>query len=205
MIIFVIVIALGAIFFIPMIDLSNNMDSLRREYNTMTHKELDNIYVNSNSNIFSVDTNFREQVGVDIQKKRFFSSVFNGYILVNSFKEPSYRLVNTIDLNKVIDIELREDNDIVTKVSTASVVARGVVGGVVAGGIGTIIGGATAKSKSSSSLKEISIRFKLSDMNNPYQEILVAFNKNGISKEKRQEVYKLFSQLELLLYNMKNE
>ncbi len=203
MIIFVIVIALGAIFFIPLIDLCNNMNSLIPEYRNMTHEELDNIYVNSNSNIFSVDTNFREQVGVDIQKKRFFSSVFNGYILVNSFKEPSYRLVNTIDLNKVIDIELREDNDIVTKVSTASVVARGVVGGVVAGGIGTIIGGATAKSKSSSSLKEISIRFKLSDMNNPYQEILVAFNKNGITKEKQQEVYKLFSQLELLVSDVK--
>ncbi|WP_285007325.1 hypothetical protein [Lactococcus garvieae] len=198
-----IVIALGAIFFIPLIDLCNNMNSLIPEYRNMTHEELDNIYVNSNSNIFSVDTNFREQVGVDIQKKRFFSSVFNGYILVNSFKEPSYRLVNTIDLNKVIDIELREDNDIVTKVSTASVVARGVVGGVVAGGIGTIIGGATAKSKSSSSLKEISIRFKLSDMNNPYQEILVAFNKNGITKEKQQEVYKLFSQLELLVSDVK--
>lgn len=205
MIIFVIVIALGAIFFIPMIDLSNNIDSLRREYNTMTHKELDNIYVNSNSNIFSVDTNFREEVGVDVQKKRFFSSTFNGYILVNGFKEPSYRIVNVIELNKVIDIELREDNDIVTKVSTASVVARGVVGGVLAGGIGTIIGSATAKSKSSSSLKEISIRFKLSDMNNPYQEILVSFSKDGISKEKQQEVYKLFSQLELLLYNIKNE
>lgn len=203
MIIFVIVVALGAIFFIPMIDLSNNMNSLRREYNTMTHKELENIYVNSNSNIFSVDTNFREQVGIDIQRKRFFSSTFNGYILVNGFKEPSYRLVNVIDLNKVIDIELIEDNDIVTKVSTASVVARGVVGGMLAGGIGTIVGGATAKSKSSSSLKEISIRFKLSDMNNPYQEILVAFNKNGISNEKQQEVYRLFSQLELVISDIK--
>lgn len=202
MIIFVIVVALGAIFFIPMVDLSNNMNSLRREYNTMTHKELENIYVNSNSNVFSVDTNFREQVGIDIQRERFFSSTFNGYILVNGFKEPSYRLVNVIDLNKVIDIELREDNDIVTKVSTASVMARGVVGGVLAGGIGTIVGGATAKSKSSSSLNEISIRFKLSDMNNPYQETLVAFNKNGISKEKQQEVYKLFSQLELLVSDM---
>lgn len=203
MIIFVIVIALGAIFFIPMIDLSNNMDSLRREYNTMTHKELDNIYVNTNSNIFSIDTSFREQVGIDTQNKRFFSSTFNGYILVNGFKEPSYRLVNIIELNKVIDVELREDNDIVTKVSTASVVARGVVGGVLAGGIGTLVGGATAKSNSSSSLKEISIRFKLNDMNNPYQEILIAFNKNGISKEKQQEVYKLFSQLELLVIDIK--
>ncbi|MEQ7258720.1 hypothetical protein ABQD63_03300 [Lactococcus garvieae] len=205
MIIFVIVIALGAIFFIPLIDLCNNMNSLIPEYRNMTHEELDNIYVNTNSNIFSVDTSFMEQAGLDIQNKRFFSSTFNGYVLVNGFKESSYRLVNIIDLNKVIDIELREDNDIVTKVSTASVVARGIVGGVVAGGIGTLVGGATAKSNSSSSLKEISIRFKLSDMNNPYQEILVAFNKNGISKEKRQEVYKLFSQLELLLYNMKNE
>ncbi len=202
MIIFVIVIALGAIFFIPMIDLSNNMDLLRREYNTMTHKELDNIYVNTNSNIFSIDTSFREQVGIDTQNKRFFSSTFNGYILVNGFKEPSYRLVNIIELNKVIDVELREDNDIVTKVSTASVVARGVVGGVLAGGIGTLVGGATAKSNSSSSLKEISIRFKLNDMNNPYQEILVAFNKEGISKEKQQEIYRLFSQLELVISNL---
>ena len=202
MIIFVIVMALGAIFFIPMIDLSNNMDSLRREYNTMTHKELDNIYVNTNSNIFSIDTSFREQVGIDTQNKRFFSSTFNGYILVNGFKEPSYRLVNIIDLNKVIDIELREDNEIVNKVSTASVVARGVVGSMLAGGIGTIVGGATAKSQSSSSLKEISIRFKLSDMNNPYQEILVASSKDGISKEKQQEVYKLFSQLELVISNL---
>jgi hypothetical protein len=202
MIIFVIVVALGAIFFIPMIDLSNNMDSLRREYNTMSHKELESIYVNSSSNIFSVDTSFREQVGIDTQNKRFFSSTFNGYVLVNGFKEPSYRLVSIIDLNKVIDIELREDNDIVTKVSTSSVLARGVVGGVLAGGIGTLVGGATAKSKSSSSLKEISIRFKMNDMNNPYQEILVAFNKNGISKEKQQEIYRLFSQLELLVSNL---
>ncbi|MCG3097683.1 hypothetical protein [Lactococcus petauri] len=203
MIIFVIVVALGAIFFIPMIDLSNNMDSLRREYNTMSHKELESIYVNSSSNIFSVDTSFREQVGIDTQNKRFFSSTFNGYVLVNGFKEPSYRLVSIIDLNKVIDIELREDNDIVTKVSTSSVLARGVVGGVLAGGIGTLVGGATAKSKSSSSLKEISIRFKMNDMNNPYQEILVAFNKNGISKEKQQEIYRLFSQLELLVSDVK--
>ncbi|MEQ7309297.1 hypothetical protein ABQD49_03115 [Lactococcus petauri] len=198
-----IVVALGAIFFIPMIDLSNNMDSLRREYNTMSHKELESIYVNSSSNIFSVDTSFREQVGIDTQNKRFFSSTFNGYVLVNGFKEPSYRLVSIIDLNKVIDIELREDNDIVTKVSTSSVLARGVVGGVLAGGIGTLVGGATAKSKSSSSLKEISIRFKMNDMNNPYQEILVAFNKNGISKEKQQEIYRLFSQLELLVSDVK--
>ncbi|WP_270324039.1 hypothetical protein [Lactococcus petauri] len=203
MIIFVIVVALGAIFFTPMIDLSNNMDSLRREYNTMSHKELESIYVNSSSNIFSVDTSFREQVGIDTQNKRFFSSTFNGYVLVNGFKEPSYRLVSIIDLNKVIDIELREDNDIVTKVSTSSVLARGVVGGVLAGGIGTLVGGATAKSKSSSSLKEISIRFKMNDMNNPYQEILVAFNKNGISKEKQQEIYRLFSQLELLVSDVK--
>ena len=95
---------------------------------------------------------------------------------------------------------MREDNEIVTKVFTASVVARGVVGGILAGGIGTNVGGVTEKSKSSCNLKEISIRFKLSDMNSPYQEILVAF-----SKEKQQEVYKLFSQLELLLYNIKNE
>lgn len=98
---------------------------------------------------------------------------------------------------------MREDNDIVTKVSTASVVARGGGGGILAGGNGTLVGNATAKSKASSSLKEISIRFKLSDMNNPYQEILVAFNKNRISKEKQQEVYKLFSQLELLFYKNK--
>jgi len=82
-------------------------------------------------------------------------------------------------------------------------VVRIVVGGMLAGGIGTIVGVATAKFKSSSNLKEISISFKLSDINNPYQEILVAFIKDGISKEKQQEVYKLFSQLELLVSDVK--
>ncbi|MDG4982486.1 hypothetical protein OGZ39_12705 [Lactococcus lactis] len=80
---------------------------------------------------------------------------------------------------------------------------RIVVGGMLAGGIGKIVGVATAKFKSSSNLKEISISFKLSDINNPYQEILVAFIKDGISKEKQQEVYKLFSQLELLVSDVK--
>ncbi|WP_260314339.1 hypothetical protein [Lactococcus lactis] len=98
---------------------------------------------------------------------------------------------------------MREDNEIVTKVFTASVVARGVVGGILAVGIGTNVGGVIEKSKSSSNLKEISISFKLSDINNPYQEILVAFIKDGISKEKQQEVYKLFSQLELLVSDVK--
>ncbi len=82
MIIFVIVIALGAIFFIPLIDLCNNMNSLIPEYRNMTHEELDNIYVNTNSNIFSVDTSFMEQAGLDIQNKRFFSSTFNGYVML---------------------------------------------------------------------------------------------------------------------------
>lgn len=82
------------------------------------------------------------------RRKGFYSSGFDGYILANSFKEPSCKLNNVIDLNKVFDIELRADIDIVTKVSTASV-ARGVV----VSGIGTLVGGATAKSKSSNSLK----------------------------------------------------
>lgn len=41
-------------------------------------------------------------------------------------------------------------------------------------------------------------------MNNPYQEILVVFSKKEISKEKLQDVYKLFSQLQLILINIKN-
>lgn len=40
-------------------------------------------------------------------------------------------------------------------------------------------------------------------MNNPYQEILVVFSKKEISKEKQQDVYKLFSQLQLILINIK--
>ncbi|KST99796.1 hypothetical protein LKF24_0502 [Lactococcus lactis subsp. lactis] len=38
------------------------------------------------------------------RRKSFFSSRFDGYILANSFKEPSRKLANVIDLKKVIDI-----------------------------------------------------------------------------------------------------
>ncbi len=58
------------------------------------HLELNSVYVNITSNIFSVDTSCREY---------------------------SCKLANEIDLNKVIGTGLKEENDKVTDISTSNV------------------------------------------------------------------------------------
>ena len=58
------------------------------------HLELNSVYVNITSNIFSVDT---------------------------SCGESSCKLANAIDLNKVIGTGLKEENDKVTDISTSNV------------------------------------------------------------------------------------
>ncbi|MDP1329531.1 hypothetical protein Q6280_28550, partial [Klebsiella pneumoniae] len=78
--------------------------------------------------------------------------------------------IQLIDLNNVIDVEIIEDNQVINKVSNSSMIGRAVVGGVLTGGVGAIIEGHTAKSKTTKVVKEISLRFRMNDMDNPYYD-----------------------------------
>lgn len=84
-----------------------------------------------------------------------------------------YKFSDKIDLNKVIDVELIKNNNIVNEISSGSMLTRAIVGGALAGGVGAIVRGTTAKGKSSNILNQISLRFKIDDVQNPYRLFLL--------------------------------
>lgn len=141
-------------------------------------------------------------VGLDIPKKIFFVCE-KKYIKLDGVSTSYYKMKEMIDLTKVIQVELIQDNDIMTKISSGSAISRAIVGGALAGGAGAIVGGNTATSKSSNKLKKISFKFKINDMSNPYKEIIILHENSGIVNFRKEEVWKLFGQIELVLDSIK--
>ena len=153
----------------------------------------------------SISVNYIYRVGVDVQKKLFFKCSLE-VVNIEGVKRKYYKFSDKIDLNKVIDVELIENNNIVNKVSSGSMLTRAVVGGILAGGAGAIIGGTTAKGKSSNILNQISLRFKIDDIQNPYKLFLLMEDnrKEGLSQERQQEAWNLFGKIELILRDVEN-
>ncbi|MFB5431827.1 MULTISPECIES: hypothetical protein [Enterococcus] len=141
------------------------------------------------------------RLGIDIQKKVFFEANLR-HIKLDGVSKSYYKMKEMINLTDVIEVELIQDNDIVSKVSSSSAISRAVVGGALAGGIGAVIGGNTAKSKSLNKLSRISFKFKINDMDNPYKEILIFSDKKGLSKTEKEQAWKLFGQVELIISDL---
>lgn len=153
----------------------------------------------------SIRVNYIDRVGVDVQKKLFFKCSLE-VVNIEGVKRKYCKFSDKIDLNKVIDVALIENNNIVNKISSGSMLTRAVVGGALAGGAGAIIGGTTAKGKSSNILNQISLRFKIDDIQNPYKLFLLMEDnrKEGLSQERQQEAWNLFGKIELILRDMEN-
>jgi len=79
------------------------------------------------------------------------------------------------DYNDIIQSELEIDGETVLRqtASTMGILGRAVVGGVLAGGVGAIIGGATGSrtSKSKETIKSINLKITINDTSNPIYRI----------------------------------
>ncbi len=72
-----------------------------------------------------------------------------------------------IDYNKIVSVELLQNNARIESVSNSSMIGRGIVGGLVAGEAGAIIGGATAKTTTVEACTSLSLKILLNDENEP--------------------------------------
>lgn len=79
--------------------------------------------------------------------------------------------------------ELTVDDETNFKTSVSSAAGRAIVGGVLAGGVGAIIGGVTGQKKGSSVVKNMELAISTSDLNCPYVKIIVLKDSNGIKKD----------------------
>lgn len=150
------------------------------------------------------------KIGIDINQRKVFQAGIENESSF-TYEGEYYSKIQIIDLNNVIDVQIIEDNQVTNKVSNSSMIGRSLVGGALTGGVGAIIGGSTAKSNSTNLVKEISLRFKMNDMEKPYYDISVFSNSKGIDrgseffKNKYKEILNLFGRIELVLEKEETE
>jgi hypothetical protein len=89
-----------------------------------------------------------------------------------------------------IEAKVIKNNQTITTTSTSSQVLRGVAGGVIAGGLGMILGGMGAKTKSTEHIRELSLEIVVDSLLNP--RIVIPFYLSEIAldatKEKDHEI-----------------
>lgn len=82
----------------------------------------------------------------------------------------------------ILQCEIIEDGRTRIKKSTSGTIGRALLGGLVAGGVGAIIGGSTSSSKVQEKINRISVRIIVNDPNHPSWEI---FYLNSIFGEQK--------------------
>lgn len=154
-------------------------------------------------NIDSILNSDIDKIGVDTSNRIFFEGHWRTANTLDGLRR-YYKIENRIDLEKVIQVEFIQYVDTVNKVSSGSAISRAIVGGVIAGGVGALVGGSTAKSKTTSKVNKISFKFKINDMQNPYKEVVIVQNTNGLTGIEQEYAWKIFGQIELILESNKN-
>lgn len=76
-----------------------------------------------------------------------------------------------IGFDQVIDVEYIVNEDTVASRSTLNTIGRAVVGGVLAGGVGAIVGGLSGKTKTESKISKIAVKVLIRDLDFPAMNI----------------------------------
>ncbi|WP_406834315.1 hypothetical protein ABLU29_11315 [Lactococcus lactis] len=165
--------------------------------------------INTQLSQLNIDTesyfleNNQMKIGIDVKQRKVFEAGLEDN--VSNWDGSYHPRFQLIDLNNVIDVQIIEDDQVINKVSNSSMIGRALVGGVLTGGVGAVIGGNTAKSKVTNTVKVISLRFRMNDIDNPYYDIIVFSRSKGLDrgstlfKNKYKEILALFGRTELVL------
>jgi hypothetical protein len=97
--------------------------------------------------------------------------------------------IKVFQFKDIIEAKINSDKRIITSTSLSSVATRGIIGGVLVGGIGSIIGGATATQKSSNKIKELTLEFVVDDILNPRHT--VTFYKSELTIDESNSIINL--------------
>lgn len=91
---------------------------------------------------------------------------------------------NVYDYNDILESEVITDGVTVTKTSRSSQIGRAILGGIIAGGVGTIVGGLSGKTNSKDTVSSINLRLFLNDTSHPYEIFNFLERRSPIDKNK---------------------
>lgn len=86
---------------------------------------------------------------------------------------------NIYNYSDVLEVEIIENGNSISKMSKSSVAARAIVGGILLGGVGAVIGGFTANKNNFENIKRIYLRLIVNNTTKPIFEINFYNDING--------------------------
>lgn len=88
----------------------------------------------------------------------------------------------TFDYKDILEAEVIIDGETVTKTSRSSQIGGAILGGILAGGVGAVIGGLSGKTASKEKVKSIQLKVIVNDIKNPLQIIPFLNETNSIDR-----------------------
>jgi hypothetical protein len=117
---------------------------------------------------------FKSGLAVDEQRKK---------VCLISVKKQVVK-VRVISHSDLVSCELFEDGTTITKTVRSSQIVGALIGGVVAGGVGAIIGGLSGKTATAGKVKRIDLRLIVNDTKNPLHDInFINLTNSELSKD----------------------
>ena len=81
----------------------------------------------------------------------------------------------TYTYNEILDFDINNQMSYKTSTSTGSMLGRAVVGGVLTGGVGAFVGGATARKKTKTTIEKYKVNIYIRRMNSPLVTITTEY------------------------------
>ena len=155
---------LGALIFYN----ANSRNDIKSNFIKETDKFIQENQININKSSYS-DTNL-SRIVFDHDNKKLI--IFKNEITPTS-----------LPYSLLIESELMENGNTLTKTSRGEQVAGAVIGGALAGGVGAIIGGLSGKKTSSDIIKTLQIKITANDINSPVHSFYIKDSSNEYTKD----------------------
>lgn len=140
-------------------------------------------------------------------KKTFSHNQLSGMAISEERKQIAFLSRNTLydefiiklfNFEDIIETKVITQSDTLTSTSIGSIATRGIIGGIVSGGLGAIIGGVTAKQNSTQKIKELTLEFVVDDLLNPrytltFYKSELPLKQSSPIIEKTETWYRIFS------------
>lgn len=149
-------------------------EELKNERNNKT-MAIDNLIKNQHltKNHFYSNEDLTQAIVIDEEK---------AVIGIIEFLNKQMKLI-PIPFSSIIESELKEDDETVTKSSRGSQIGGAIIGSVIAGGVGAAVGGLSGKKVSVTKSKRIDLEITVNDLNNPIHRINFMNYPNSINKD----------------------
>lgn len=141
---------------------------------------------------FAGDSKYRKEskntLNEIIEKKNVkdydYEQFEDGSILLDDRTNRMFHVINGYDYvsrreENIVDVELVVDDAVAYHSSLSSVTGRAIVGGVIAGGVGAIIGGLTGRQKGRKKIHRIELILSYGEGKTKYNRITILSSKDG--------------------------